>query len=248
MTNPQFDTEADKLARLFEEFGEEWAEEAEETPEEALETASIASTLPKKFGTRPAVFLDRDGTLNVEINYLHRIEDFVWIKGAPEAIKWLNTQGYVVVVVTNQAGIGHGYYQEKDVERLHAFMQGELDKIGARIDAFYYSPYHPAAQRPEYRADHPSRKPQAGMYEAALRDLDLDPKQSIAIGDKNTDLIPAHGLGMMTMLVLTGYGPTEKRETSANFVVQDIADAVWHIDMFITARNRGFDTDIWEDA
>ena len=90
-----------------------------------------------------AVFLDRDGTINVEKDYLHQINDFEFIPGAPEAIRRLNQAGFLVVVVTNQSGVARGYYTEEDVENLHRHIARELEKSGARVDVWMYCPHHP---------------------------------------------------------------------------------------------------------
>ena len=89
------------------------------------------------------VFLDRDGTMNVEVNYLHRPEDLQLIPGVPQAVRQLNEAGFCVVVVTNQAGVARGYYGEEDVKRLHQYLNEQLKAEGAHVDAFYYCPHHP---------------------------------------------------------------------------------------------------------
>lgn len=177
-----------------------------------------------------AVFLDRDGTLNKEINYLYRIEDFVWIPGAPEALHRLNEAGFRVVVVTNQAGVARGYFTEKDVRRLHAFMQASLrEEAGAYIDGFYYCPYHPDGVIDRYRQPSADRKPGTGMYERALQEWSVDRAQSFVVGDRNTDLEPGRRLSLTTFLVETGYGAQEKATTQADYVVEDISAAVTRI-------------------
>ena len=93
-----------------------------------------------------AAFFDRDGTINIDKGYVHRIEDFEFIKGMPEFIKKYNDEGYKVIVVTNQAGIARGYYTQKEVDILHNYINEELAKIGAHIDAFYICPHHPDLQ------------------------------------------------------------------------------------------------------
>ena len=180
-----------------------------------------------------AVFLDRDGTLNVEVNYLHRIEDFIWIPGAPEAIARLNRAGLPVIVVTNQAAVAHGYCGEEDVRTLHAFMQDDLARWGARIDAFYYCPFHPEGRVAEYRKLHAWRKPGTGMFEQAIKDWAVDPTVSFMVGDRSSDLEPARKFGMCTFLVETGYGSTEKDHASADFIVKDICAAV---DQILSSR------------
>ena len=174
---------------------------------------------------RPAVFLDRDGTLNREVNYLHKIENFEWVPGAPQAIKRLNALGMPVLVVTNQSGVARGYYTEDDVDRLHAWMNEELAKVGATVDAFYFCPYHPDGTVEEYQALSHCRKPNVGMFETAGEEWGVDPTRSFVVGDKNTDLIPGNELGMTTILVRTGHGETED-ESVADHVVADVGAAV----------------------
>lgn len=173
-----------------------------------------------------AVFLDRDGVLNEEVNYLHRIEDFRWIPGAPEAVRKLNEAGLLVLVVTNQAGVAHGYYGEEEVEALHVYMREELAKRGAHVDAFYYSPHHPEAAVPAYRSDSPFRKPGTGMFERALHEWPVDAARSFMVGDKESDMIPAKKLGLTAVLVETGYGHQQKAVTTADIVLPDIGAAV----------------------
>lgn len=152
------------------------------------------------------VFLDRDGTINREIGYLYKIEDFEFLPGVPEAIRLLNENGYQVVVVTNQAGIARGYYRENDVVLLHDYINGELQKAGARIDAFYFCPHHPTAGQGPYRTDCDCRKPKPGMILKAGNDLGIDPARSFMIGDKNDDLLAGRLAGCSPILVKTGYG------------------------------------------
>ncbi|HCR49167.1 MAG TPA: D,D-heptose 1,7-bisphosphate phosphatase [Bacteroidetes bacterium] len=230
-----------KLARLLEEFSESWPD-----TEVPSDPSAPHQNIPLRTGNRPAVFFDRDGTLNEEVQYLHRIADFRWIEGVPEAIRWLNENGYAVIVVTNQAGIARGYYDEADVFKLHIFMQDELIKANAHIDAFYYSPYHPDGIVEAYRKDHPDRKPGTGMFEKAIEEWGLDPKHSFVIGDRNTDIEAGRALGMMSLLVLTGYGRSERYETLAHFIVNDVADAVAHIEMLHIRKQKGLTSDLWD--
>ncbi|CAN5612897.1 D-glycero-beta-D-manno-heptose 1,7-bisphosphate 7-phosphatase [soil metagenome] len=174
---------------------------------------------------RKAIFLDRDGTLNVEVNYLHRVEDFAWIDGAPEAIKRFNEADWTVIVITNQAGVARGFYTEAAVDALHQHMQTDLAKKGAVIDSFYYSPYHPEGSVPEF--SHPSecRKPGAALFERAISDWCIAPAESWAIGDKESDLAPARSLGMRTVLVETGHGLAERARANADYFAADITAA-----------------------
>jgi len=146
---------------------------------------------------RPAAFLDRDGVLNEEIGYLHRPEDLRWTEGAMEAVRAFNAAGYYVFVVTNQAGVAHGLYEEADIKALHWRMRADLARAGARIDAFYYCCWHPEAKVEAWRhPDHPDRKPNPGMLLQALRDWPVDPARSFLIGDRDTDIAAAHAAGM----------------------------------------------------
>lgn len=173
---------------------------------------------------RPAVFLDRDGTLNVEKEYLHRWEDWEWIPGAIDAIKRLNEAGYLVIVVTNQSGIARGYYTEADVLALHQRVDEDLRHHGARIDAYYYCPHHP--QHGAVR-DCECRKPEPGMLLAAAREHDIDLTRSFVIGDKAADVEAALAVGATPILVLTGYGQQEQRDVPpATFIARDVAAAV----------------------
>ncbi|SRR5690606_5827432 len=178
---------------------------------------------------RPAVFLDRDGTLNREVNYLHRIEDFEWIPGAPEAVRRLNDAGFLVIVVTNQAGIARGYYSEDDVERLHHHMQQLLAEAGAHVDAFYYSPYHPEGTVEQYRRQSSCRKPGTALFEKAVREWNVDLQKSFVVGDKESDIQAGKALGIPTILVETGYGAAMRSTTSADYVDPDVGAAVSRI-------------------
>ncbi len=161
-------------------------------------------------GEKPArvVFLDRDGTMNMEVNYLHRPEDLVLIDGCTEAVRLLNEAGYKVIVVTNQAGVARGYYKEEDVDILHAYMNDLLKKKGAHVDAFYYCPHHPEHGIGEYKKKCHCRKPGTGMFEQAEGDLPggIDKENSFMIGDKLLDTEAGRNFGVTGILVGTGYG------------------------------------------
>ena len=157
-------------------------------------------------GNRRAVFLDRDGTINVEKNYLHKIEDFEFIPGAPEAIKRLKDAGFLVIVVSNQSGIGRGYFDEDAVEQLQLHIQDELARLGTSIDAFYFCPHHPDEGLGEYKVVCDCRKGQPGMLLQAAREHDIDLQQSFMVGDKLADIEAGESAGCQSILVLTGYG------------------------------------------
>jgi D-glycero-D-manno-heptose 1,7-bisphosphate phosphatase len=138
---------------------------------------------------RRAAFLDRDGVINVDKGYTHRPEDLVFMPGAIEAVRRLNAGRRLAVVVTNQAGVARGLYEEADVEVFHQAMQAALAAQGAHIDAFYVCPFHPDAVVERYRhPDHPDRKPNPGMILRALADLGVAPGDAFLIGDRKSDL------------------------------------------------------------
>ena len=147
--------------------------------------------------TRPALFLDRDGVLNEDPGYVHRWEDFQWIPGAREAVAAFNKAGWWVFVVTNQSGVGRGYYTEADVVALHARMSESLAEVGGRIDRYYYCPQHPDAALEAYRhPDPPDRKPNPGMILRALAEHPVDLARSIMVGDKDADVEAARRAGL----------------------------------------------------
>lgn len=152
------------------------------------------------------IFLDRDGTLNEEVHYLHRKEDLKLLDGVAEALRIFKEHGYRLVVVTNQAGVARGYYAEADVEALHRYMDGVLRQQGAGIDAFFYCPHHPEHGIGEYKTVCHCRKPDTGMFEQAERYFDIDKAGSWMIGDKLIDVEAGRNYGVRTVLVGTGYG------------------------------------------
>ena len=152
------------------------------------------------------IFLDRDGTLNEEVNYLHRKEDLVLLPGVAEALKAFKDQGYRLVVVTNQAGVARGYYTEDDVKELHRYMNELLAGQGVKIDAFYYCPHHPEHGIGKYKVRCHCRKPGTGMFEMAEQDFAVDKASSWMIGDKLIDMEAGRNYGVRTVLVGTGYG------------------------------------------
>ncbi|WP_315004125.1 D-glycero-beta-D-manno-heptose 1,7-bisphosphate 7-phosphatase [uncultured Selenomonas sp.] len=143
-----------------------------------------------------AIFFDRDGTLNVDVHYLHEPADFVWVEGAIEAIRWANEHGYLVIVITNQSGIARGYYDEDAVHHLHRWMNAELTARGAHIDAFYYCPHHPEGRVPAYTRACDCRKPAPGMILRAMAEHDIDPAASWMFGDAQSDVIAADRAGV----------------------------------------------------
>lgn len=167
-----------------------------------------------------AAFLDRDGTINIEKEYLFQITDFEFIPGVPEAVRLLNQAGFFVVVVTNQSGIARGYYTEDDVEILHRHIAQKLESHGARVDAWLYCPHHPAG-RGSYALPCTCRKPLPGMLQEAARRYNIDLELSIMIGDKLADIEAGQAAGCSTILVRTGYGADEEKYVGHRTVICD---------------------------
>ena len=151
-----------------------------------------------------AVFFDRDGTLNVDIAYLHRPEDFVWIEDAREAIKYVNDKGYLAIIVTNQSGVARGYYPEEDIKEVYDWMNRELAKIGAHLDALFYCPHHPQGKIPAYTKICSCRKPDTGMVDEACLRFNIDRSKSYFVGDGDRDLECAHKAGVQGIKYVSG--------------------------------------------
>lgn len=155
---------------------------------------------------RPALFLDRDGVINVDRGFVARREDFVWQDGIFDLVREARARGYVPVIVTNQSGIGRGLYTSEDYETLNRWMLSELDRQGASIARVYHCPFHPEAIVPELKAVHPWRKPAPGMLLAAAADLNLDLARSILVGDRWSDIGAGIAAGVGSIILV---GPAE---------------------------------------
>jgi D,D-heptose 1,7-bisphosphate phosphatase len=153
---------------------------------------------------RPAVFFDRDGVLNEDRGYVHRSEDVMWVAGARAAVKLANDGGYLVFVVSNQAGVARGYYGIDAVERLHAWMGGQLAEVGAHVDAFQYCPFHETATVAEFRRHSDRRKPAPGMLLDCMREWGVDTASSFLIGDQPSDVAAAAAAGIPGYLFAGG--------------------------------------------
>ena len=191
----------------------------------------ISLLTPPGTSLRRAVFLDRDGTLNVEKDYLYKIEDFEFLPGVFQALKRLREAGFALVVVTNQSGVARGYYTLEQVDILHRHMYQVLSSEGIFLDGIYCCPHHPDVGRPPFDIDCNCRKGKPGMLLQAARDLNLDLGQSYMIGDKRVDLKAGERAGCRSLLVLTGYGEDHRQfARSGGFpVFNDLACAGQHI-------------------
>jgi D-glycero-D-manno-heptose 1,7-bisphosphate phosphatase len=158
---------------------------------------------------RPAVFLDRDGTLNEERGYLDRMELLTLFPWTADAVRLLNRAGFVTVVVTNQAAVARGLIDERFLHRVHGEVDARLARGDARIDRYYYCPHLADGPEGPFRQRCGCRKPQPGMVEAAARDLDLDLSRSAMVGDRWLDVQCARAAGVRAVLVRSGHGCRE---------------------------------------
>jgi D-glycero-D-manno-heptose 1,7-bisphosphate phosphatase len=152
---------------------------------------------------KPALFLDRDGVINVDHGYVYRRENIEFIDGIFQLVARANAGGYLVVVVTNQAGIGRGYYTEADFFSLMNWMKAEFSARRARIDAVYFCPDHPEHGIGKYRRESIFRKPGPGMLFQAAQELKINLERSILVGDRDTDIEAGHAAGIGTLLRLS---------------------------------------------
>ena len=186
---------------------------------------------------RKAVFLDRDGTLNVDVGYLHRLEDLELYPWTGDALRLLKRAGYLLVVVTNQSGIAHGLIAPEFVPACHEEMRRRLAPAGADLDALYFCNHHPRGSIAELAVDCRCRKPLPGMVDDAVRDLQLDPSQSWVVGDKWLDVNLGHAVGARSILVRTGWGAEQERLRPEGQRVDAICDNLIHAVSVIIATD-----------
>ncbi len=186
---------------------------------------------------RPAIFIDRDGTINEQMGYINHLSRFHIFSGVPEAIRLLNENNFFVIVVTNQSGVARGYFPIELVENIHEYMRDTLEKQGAKIDAVFFCPHYPRSRLKEYALECDCRKPKTGMIRQALDRFDIDLAQSYMIGDHYTDLEFAHNGNIKSIMVKTGYGLGEAEyilpglQHKPVYVADDLLDAVkWILD------------------
>lgn len=197
---------------------------------------------------KPAVFLDRDGTLCEEVGYLNHIDRFQIYPWTAKAILKLNHAGLPAVILTNQSGIARGYFPEALVLEVHEKFKAQLARFHARIDGLYYCPHHPNGAIPRLRRSCQCRKPGLGMLQRAARELNLDPTASFVVGDRYLDVQMGFNAGARSVLVLTGYGKGEYKYNKKSwprqpdFVAEDLDSAVdWILDQSNRA-NSGLKT------
>ena len=174
---------------------------------------------------RKGLFLDRDGVINVNHGYVHRIEEFEFIDGIFDLTRLALSKDYVICVVTNQAGIGRGYYTESDFDHLTSWMCGQFKAEGVIIDKVYHSPYHPVHGLGQYKKDHISRKPNPGMLKQAMVELEIDICASVLIGDNVTDIQAGFSAGIEKKLYLGSNDISQNRGLGNYFSISHLNDA-----------------------
>ncbi len=158
---------------------------------------------------RPAIFLDRDGTVTDEVGYINHISRARIYPFAPQAVRMLKSTGLPVIIVTNQSGVGRGYFTEEVVGQVHRMVEDALSAAGTSVDAFYYCPHHPSAVIESYRQECRCRKPGTGMPEEAAKDFGIDLGRSYVVGDTYRDMKMGFAIGARTVMLMTGYGRGE---------------------------------------
>jgi D-glycero-D-manno-heptose 1,7-bisphosphate phosphatase len=181
-------------------------------------------------GPRRAVFLDRDGTLIEERGYLDRLENLKPFPWTTDAIRLLNRAGFATVIITNQSAIGRGIIDEAFLRQVHAAFDAHLARGRARIDAYYFCPHHPDAEIPQFRQTCGCRKPAPGMIDQACREMGIDPRQSVMVGDRWLDVACGQAAGTRTVLVRSGHGGHEAEHppagAHADAILNNLMEAV----------------------
>ncbi|MBI4547070.1 MAG: D-glycero-beta-D-manno-heptose 1,7-bisphosphate 7-phosphatase [Ignavibacteriae bacterium] len=180
------------------------------------------------------VFLDRDGTINEEVDFLSSPNHVRLIPGSAEGIHLANELGFKVFIVTNQSGIARGLFTEDQVSKIHQTLLQKLENRGAHIDGIFYCPHHPENGKPPYRKDCGCRKPNTGMLSRAAKEYNVNLKKSFVVGDKMIDIQTGNNAGATSILVLTGYGKQElelchQNKVHIDYVASDLLDAMKYI-------------------
>ncbi|HEB70371.1 MAG TPA: D-glycero-beta-D-manno-heptose 1,7-bisphosphate 7-phosphatase [Desulfobulbus sp.] len=191
----------------------------------------------------PAVFLDRDGTINEQMGYINHISRFHLLPGVASAIRRLNEEHIPVIVVTNQSGLARGYFPEELLTAVHEKMHQQLADKGAHVDGVYICPHHPEAKEARFRLDCTCRKPKTGLLEQAAQELNINLESSFMVGDRWSDLRCGVKAGATPVLVLTGYGRGDfqyigpLQEVQPAHVADDLSAAVtWILDSIPSRR------------
>ena len=177
------------------------------------------------------IFLDRDGTINEEVDFLSSPNNLHILQGSVEAIREANVLGLKVFIITNQSGIARGFLTENDLQNIHTELLHRLEEYHVRIDAIYYCPHHPELGNPPYNISCTCRKPNIGMLQKAVEQFGVDLKKSFVIGDRMIDIQTGNNAEAISILVLTGYGKEElnlckNTQVHIDYVASDLHDAI----------------------
>lgn len=188
---------------------------------------------------KKAVFLDRDGTLNVDVGYPSRSDQIDVYPQSYKAVKKLNEEGFLAVVVTNQSGVGRGLLSEEDLKDIHTRLMSSFALHGAHLDAIYYCPHYILSEDPRYRRDCDCRKPRTGLARQAAADLGIDMTGSYVVGDKAEDILFGMNIGAVPILVLTGVGgESQSRLKDQNVAPAHVASGILEAVEWILERER----------
>jgi D-glycero-D-manno-heptose 1,7-bisphosphate phosphatase len=194
---------------------------------------------------KPAVFIDRDGTVNEQMGYINHVSRFVILPGVVEAVRLLNGIGFHAVIVTNQSGVARGYFPLSLVHEIHDFLDASLKKDHVTLDGIFFCPHHPNGSVPEFTKQCNCRKPRTGLIDQACRSLEIDLQNSYAIGDRCDDIEFARRAGVKGILVKTGYGLGEIKyllphsKSNPVYIAEDLLHAVqWIINGEKATENR----------
>ncbi len=182
----------------------------------------------------PALFLDRDGTINHELDFLTNPDQIHLLPGVPSALRTAMALGFKLFIITNQSGIARGFLSENRLKEIHGALLHKLNEEHITVDRIYYCPHHPDIGELPYRKDCDCRKPKTGMIKRAAQEFHLDLKKSFVIGDKMIDVQTGASAGIPSILVLTGYGKAElelcrEEKIAISYIAGDLPDAVRHI-------------------
>ncbi len=189
---------------------------------------------------RPAVFIDRDGTINEQMGYINDISRFIMLPGAAEAVRLLNRHQHLAIVVSNQSGVARGYFPIDLVDQIHEQMVRAFEKKGAYIDGIFYCPHYPQGVMAAYRMDCNCRKPKPGLIEKACTQFDIDLAESYVVGDRYTDIQLARELNLKSILILTGYGKGDLKYVfpRLSFKPDHVAEDLLHAVQWIVEKEK----------
>jgi D-glycero-D-manno-heptose 1,7-bisphosphate phosphatase len=190
-----------------------------------------------------AVFLDRDGTVNEEVNFLSDPSELHLIDGAATAIREANALGLKVIITTNQSGVARGFLTEEQLQTIHERLREMLSREGASVDAIYYCPHYPAEGNSPYLQECSCRKPNPGMVLQAKDTFDIDLAHSFVVGDRLVDIQMGKSIGATTIIVRTGYGNDEiqlmqQQNVVADYIAENLLDAMQYIKRILQTQRQ----------